>query len=145
MTHGLKALLIAASTIITCIVVRLGFSMAREAKQLGNCVVEELHRYRKTIEERDVMKYDGAIVRGNDIRNLMGELLVKKDVGICIVLVNDAGIRRYETKEDVNRAKTKDNVYYISPMSEYTGEVYRNENDVITDIFFQEIKTEDEE
>lgn len=145
MTHGLKALLIAASTIITCIVVGLGFSMAREAKQLGNCVVEELHRYRVTIEERDVMKYDGATVYGNDIRNLMQEVLMKKGGGVRIAIVSDAGTHFYETKEDVKRAKTKDSAYYISPMSEYTGEVYRNENGVITDLYFQKIETEEEE
>lgn len=145
MTHGLKALLIAASTIITCIVVGLGFSMAREAKQLGNCVMDELHRYRVAIEERDVMKYDGATVNGNDIRNLMGDVLVKNAGDMRIVIVADAGSLFYETKEDVKKAKTKDSEYYISPMSEYMGEVCRNENGVITDIYFQQIETEDEE
>lgn len=145
MTHGLKALLIAASTIITCIVVGLGFSMAREAKQLGNCVMDELHRYRVAIEERDVMKYDGATVNGNDIRNLMGDVLVKNAGDMRIVIVADTGSLFYETKEDVKRAKTKDSEYYISPMSEYMGEVCRNENGVITDIYFQQIETEDEE
>lgn len=144
MTHGLKALLIAASTIITCIVVGLGFSMAREAKQLGNCVMDELHRYRVSVEERDVMKYDGAIVNGNDIRNLMGEVLTKSVGDMRIVIVTDAGSRFYETKEDVKRAKTRDNEYYISPMTKYMGEVYRNENGVITEIYFQQIETEDE-
>ena len=145
MTNGLKALLIAASTIITCIVVGLGFSMAREAKQLGNSVVEELHQYRVTVEERDVMKYDGATVNGNDIRNLMGEIVAKKDGGIRVVLVTDKGTRIYETKEDVKLAKEKESAYYVSPLWEYTGEVYRNENGVITDLFFQKIETEDEE
>jgi len=143
MTHGLKALLIAASTIITCIVVGLGFSMAREAKQLGNGVVEELHRYRVTIEERDVMKYDGAVVTGNDVRNLMRELLTKKDDRIRIV-VADTGTRFYETEEDIKRAKDKESVYYISPMCEYIGEVYRNENGVITEVIFHKNETEEE-
>ncbi len=145
MTHGLKALLIAASTIITCIVVGLGFSMAREAKQLGNCVMEELHRYRVTIEERDVMKYDGATVYGNDIRNLMREVLTKKDGGVRIAIVTNEGTRFYETEEDIGRAKIKDSAYYISPMSEYAGEVYRNENGVITEVYFQKIEEEEEE
>ena len=144
MTHGLKALLIAASTIITCIVVGLGFSLAREAKQLGNCVVEELHRYRVTIVERDVMKYDGATVYGNDIRNLMGEVLTKKS-GISVMIMTDTGTRSYETEEDIKRAKTKESPYYISPLSEFTGEVYRNENDVITEIQFREKRMEEED
>ena len=45
--------------------------MAREAKQLGNHVVEELQDYRRAVEEQDLTKYDGVTVYGADVVNLM--------------------------------------------------------------------------
>ena len=71
MSNGLKALLIAASTIITCIIVSLGFRLAKEAGTIGNYVVEGLFQYRNVVEERDLMKYDGVMVYGSDVVNLM--------------------------------------------------------------------------
>ncbi len=137
MSHGLKAFLLAASTIITCIIVGLGFMMAREAKQLGNHVVEELHRYRISIEEQDYTKYDGATVYGNDVVNLMKKEL-KDDTGsMCITVETGAYRHTYETSEDVKMVQELETVHYIVPTDEYLGEVVRNENEVITEIIFR--------
>lgn len=141
MNHGLKALLIAASTIITCIIVGLGFSMAREAKQLGNYVVKELHSYRVAIEEQDYTKYDGAMVYGTDVVNLMKYTFAVKESGISITVEENGEKRTYATQEDIEKAQTVGDAYYIAPAAEYTGEVKRNKNDVIVEIFFKE--TED--
>jgi len=137
MSHGLKALLIAASTIITCIIVGLGFSMAREAKQIGNYVVEEMHSYRVSVEEQDYTKYDGVTVYGNDVVNLMKYVFSVKEANISITVEENGERRIYEVQEDIKKAKEIGNRYYISPVAEYTGEVGRNENDVIEEIIFR--------
>lgn len=137
MNHGLKALLIAASTIITCIIVGLGFSMAREAKQIGNYVVEELHSYRVSVEEQDYTKYDGVTVYGNDVVNLMKYVFSVKEANISITVEENGELRIYEEQEDITKAKEIGNRYYISPVAEYTGKVKRNKNDVIVEIFFK--------
>lgn len=137
MNHGLKALLIAASTIITCIIVGLGFSMAREAKQLGNYVVKELHSYRVAIEEQDYTKYDGAMVYGTDVVNLMKYTFSVKGSGVSITVEENGDKRTYAAREDIEKAQTVGSVYYIMPTAEYTGEVKRNKNDVIVEIFFK--------
>lgn len=137
MNHGLKALLIAASTIITCIIVGLGFSMAREAKQIGNYVVKELHSYRVAIEEQDYTKYDGVTVYGTDVVNLLKYAISVKETEIFITVEENGVNRLYMTPEHVERAQEVGNRYYISPMAEYTGEVKRNKNDVIEEIVFK--------
>jgi len=105
MSHGLKALLIAASTIITCIIVGLGFSMAREAKQIGNYVVEEMHSYRVSVEEQDYTKYDGVTVYGNDVVNLMKYVFSVKEANISITVEENGERRIYEVQEDIKRRR----------------------------------------
>lgn len=137
MNHGLKALLIAASTIITCIIVGLGFSMAREAKQIGNYVVDELHSYRVSIEEQDYTKYDGVTVYGADVVNLMRYVFSVKESGVSITVEQNGEWRSYRTSEDMEQARDAGSMYYVFPSAEYTGDVIRNQNDVIIEILFK--------
>lgn len=137
MNHGLKALLIAASTIITCIIVGLGFSMAREAKQIGNYVVREMNDYRVSIEEQDYTKYDGVTVYGTDVVNLMKYAFSVKGSGICITIEENGEYRTYESAEDIEKTQDIESRYYIASAAEYTGVVKRNKNDVIVEILFK--------
>ena len=143
MNHGLKALLLAASTIITCIVVGLGFQMAEEAKRLGNYVVEDMYRYRTAIEEQDIMKYDGVTVYGADVINLMKQELTDTKSGFSIV-VSDGGVSHsYEVRGDTENAREPEREQYILPAAEYTGEVKRNENGVIIQVIFRKKQEEE--
>jgi len=142
MSHGLKALLLAASTIITCIIVGLGFMTAREAKQIGNYMVDELHRYRTTIEEQDYTKYDGATVYGNDVVNLMKKELSEEKGEISITVEADGMVHSYRCKADMADVQEIGTSQYISPVDVYTAEVIRNRNEVITEIIFRK-RTED--
>lgn len=143
LNHGLKAFLLAAATIITCIVVSLGFSMAREAKQIGNHVVEELHQYRVNIEEQDYTKYDGVTVYGNDVVNLMKRELREQEGGVWITVVREDRQVTYKKREETEGVKQIGNRHYIAPAERYTGEVVRNENEVIVELIFR--RTEETE
>ena len=137
MNHGLKALLLAASTIITCIITGLGFMMAREAKQIGNHVVDELHQYRTTIEEQDYTKYDNATVYGNDVVNLMKAELDGGRDALRITVTEGNISYTYEKKEDIKKVQEPGTVHHIIPTAEYVGAVIRNENKVIVELIFQ--------
>lgn len=136
MTNGLKALLIAASTIITCIIVGIGFSMAREAKQLGNLVVEELHQYRTVAEERNIMKYDGVVVYGNDIVNLMKRELKGEKTGFCVRVCDGEKVYCYMTSDEIQKVQNPEYEEYIHPLSQYVGSVVKNKNEVIIEVKF---------
>ena len=136
MNNGLKALLIAASTIITCIIVGLGFTMAREARQIGNHVVEEMNRYRITVEEQDYIKYDGVTVYGNDVVNLMKKELLGDVNELSITVEDGSGTYTYQTAEDVKRVQQPESGYYIVPTAEYLGNVVKNRNEVIVELKF---------
>ncbi len=136
MSHGLKALLLAASTIITCIVVGLGFMMAREAKQIGNHVVEEMHRYRISVEEQDYTKYDGVTVYGNDVVNLMKKELSGDVNELSITVKAGEQAFTYGAAEDVKKVQQPESGHYIVPTAEYLGSVVRNQNEVIVELIF---------
>lgn len=136
MNNGLKALLIAASTIITCIIISLGFMMAREAGAIGNSVVGEFYRYRRVVEERDLMKYDGAVVYGSDVVNLMKKELSETADGFVVTIKEKKTGYSYTDRSGAEKAEDIEHAEYIVPTSEYTGKVIRNENGVITEILF---------
>lgn len=136
MNNGLKALLIAASTIITCIIVSLGFRLAREAGTIGNYVVEELYRYRNVVEERDLMKYDGAMVYGSDVVNLMKKELPETADGFFVTVKEKRGSRSYGDRNGAEKTEDAEHADYIAPLSEYAGRVVRNKNGVIVEIIF---------
>ena len=145
MSHGLKAFLLAASTIITCIIVGLGFAMAREAKQIGNHVVDELHRYRTTIEEQDYTRYDGATVYGTDVVNLMKKEFGAESGEFSVTVENESIGYTYRTPEDVKKVQEPETVHYIAPTAEYVGSIIRNRNDVIVELVFRKIMEDEKE
>ena len=116
--------------------------MAREAKQIGNYVVDELYRYRTVIEEQDYMKYDEVTVYGNDVVNLMKAELTGRADSVYITVVDGAVSNTYKEREDIEKVQQPGSVYYIRPVEEYEGRVIRNENEVITEIIFRK-KTEE--
>lgn len=136
MNNGLKALLIAASTIITCIIVSLGFRMAKEAGAIGNHVVEELHQYRSAVEERDFMKYDGVVVYGSDVVNLMKKELSENADGFVVTVKGNKSSYSYEDRSGVEKTEDAKHAEYIVPTSKYAGKVVRNKNGVIVEIVF---------
>lgn len=114
----------------------LGFSLAKEAKQIGNCVVEELHVYRSALEERDYMKYDGAVVYGGDVVNLMKKELSEEKTGFCVTVCDKRQSRSYATIAEAEAAWEYESPEYVEPVEEYIGTVVRNANDVIVEIQF---------
>lgn len=136
MNNGLKALLLAAATIITCIIVELGFRMAREAKQIGNYAVEELHSYRTAAEERSLTRYDGVVVYGGDVINLMKKELQATENGFQVTVVDGKTRVSYTVSADIEKAQETTGAAYVAPLAEYLGKVIRNENKVIVEIIF---------
>lgn len=138
MSNGLKALLIAASTIITCIVVTIGFQLAKKARQIGNQVTEELTDYQTAIAEQEDTKYDNVIVFGNDIVNLIKKRCGFGEGFIQISVVKGGNTVIFSSAEDAELALQKDNKAYLPPFQEYLGRVLRNKNSVIYEIRFTE-------
>lgn len=136
MNNGLKVLLIAASTIITCMVVSMGFLFAKQAKQIGNGLWQDLEEYQGRMSERNITKYDGVTVLGGDVLNFIKlELPQNKDFFHVTVCSDDMTLVLY-TSEDWERCTEQ-----IQIQDSYKGKVIRNKNRVIEEMRFTKLET----
>lgn len=131
MNNGLKALLIAASTIITCMIVSLGFRLANSAGQIGNRVNAEMEQYKTTLQERNITKYDNAVVYGADILNLIQMELPTKADFFRVTAHTDNGSYVFTAKGDIDYARK-----VLVKTDIFKGAVLRNANGVIEEVRF---------
>ena len=75
MENSLKGLLLAAGTIITCVVISLSFFIAREAKNTANNGANQINQLNAEFMESDKTIYDGARVSGSEVINVIKKFL----------------------------------------------------------------------
>ena len=71
MENSLKGLILAAGTIITCVVISLGFFISREAKDTAANGANQINRLNAEFLESDKTIYDGATVSGSEVINVI--------------------------------------------------------------------------
>ena len=146
MENSLKGLILAAGTIITCVVISLGFFISREAKETAANGANQINKLNSEFVESDKIIYDGATVSGSEVVNVIKKM--KRDkIGICVVTNKSTTYYGYEFDKSTGEllkevtggyeeACISTNVKYINPYADFRGKVIRDENDVITGILF---------
>lgn len=146
MENSLKGLILAAGTIITCVVISLGFYISREAKNTAVSGAGEINKLNTEFSENDKMLYDGSKISGSEVVNAIRKM-TGKEIGICVVTnaasafygysfdtstgeLKDANKTQYSTSTKSSESK------YINPYADFKGKLVRNSNDVITGIVF---------
>lgn len=150
MENGLKGLLLAAGTIITCIIVSLGFYIAREARDTAASGAGAISKLNSEFNENDKTMYEGLSVSGSEVLNVIAKFSSEE---ICIRVETIASgksktyahygqklSKDYElggaSDIDISEAKSKTGVNYINPNATFNGTVQKNSNNVITCITF---------
>lgn len=140
MENSLKALILAASISITCLVISLGFYAARQASEVSASTNEKLSKLGMHLEEDDYLIYDGLVISGSDVVNFINRNLSSYSFNETapIYVYVDNGHVQYTYKNNValNQVKDFTSNYYIRPLRKYKGQVNRNENEVITGVSF---------
>lgn len=148
MENSLKGLILAAGTIITCVVVSLGFYISREAKDTAANGANQINQLNAEFAENDKAIYDGATVSGSEVLNVIKKF-ASDSIGI-LVKTNKSdtyyGYRFSETTGELGNttgntyiiATDADSRTYINPYANYTGKLVRDKNDVITGIVFEQ-------
>lgn len=146
MENSLKGLILAAGTIITCVVISLGFYISREAKNTASTGTKQINKVNTEFAESDKIIYDGTNISGSEVISVIRKM-EGQSVGVYVKTGTDTCFYGYEF--DLNSGElqgenkvvyssstdsSKDN--YINPYATFTGEVIRNNNDVITGISF---------
>lgn len=142
MDSALKGLILAAGVVLTCMVIGIGFYIAREAKATAAISTDRLYKVQTDLKESELTKYDGVKVSGSDVRNF-----IKKQVGhydeteeapVTVCVTTTKGTFSFINTEYLLNIKKQEDKRYISPIHNFICSVVRDENDVISKILFSE-------
>ena len=148
MENSLKGLILAAGTIITCVVISLSFFIAREAKNTANNGANQINQLNAEFMESDKTIYDGVTVSGSEVINVIKKfandklsISVKTNrgttyYGYCINETN--GDITTESNSDIKNAYEVGHSNYINPYGRFMGKIVRDANNVITAIVFEQ-------
>lgn len=145
MENSLKGLLLAAGTIITCIVIGLGFYIAREARDTAAGGAGQISKLNAEFNESDKVMYDGLEVSGSEVINVINKfknsnigirVATKKTTVSYIHLLNDNQTLGGSSNASVKDAQKSENQNYINPNAQFFGEVIRDLNNTIIGIIF---------
>ncbi len=158
MENSLKGLILAAGIIITCIIISLGFYIAREASDTASTGAGQINELTAEFADASLTMYDGTSVSGSEVLNVLrkydGEtigILVKNSSNSSGAAYNytinfeSGSVTRGElgSKTTANKYTDARNVQntsvYINPTGRFAGNVVRNSNgSVIGLVFAQE-------
>ena len=146
MENSLKGLLMAAGTIITCIVIGLRFYIAREARDTASAGAGQISKLNAEFNESDKMMYDGITVSGSEVLNVISKYS-REEMGIRVKtckstvcygmqLNSDGSNLTGSSSASVKEAQDIASVSYINPNGQFAGEVLRDSNQTIIGISF---------
>lgn len=149
MENSLKGLILAAGTVITCLVITLGFYLSKEAQATAGTGTSKIERINAEFAENDMMIYDQVNVSGNEVINAIKKF-EGKTLGVSVTTNSeqvfygynfdvDTGELKQVSSNTYNQSVTQESSSYINPYGTFKGEVVRNENDVITGIVFVQV------
>ena len=152
MDNSLKGLILAAGTIITCIVIGLGFFISREARDTAASGAGQISKLNAEFNESDKIMYDGLEVSGSEVINVINKckndnisirVKTKSDnTSYYIYRLNDSDPNDYKlsgaSSTQVKTAQKPGATNYINPNAQFTGAILRDKNEVIVAITFDQ-------
>lgn len=146
MENSLKGLMLAAGTIITCVVISLGFFISRQAKSTAATGTNQIGKLNNEFAESDKMIYDGCDISGTEVISVLKKFK-GSDTNICVetpkivefygnVFDVHSGELYGDSRADYDLFTQNDSDYYINPYATFNGKVVRDINNVIVGIFF---------
>jgi len=146
MENSLKGLLLAAGTIITCIIIGLGFYIAREARDTAANGAGQISRLNAEFNESDKVIYDGLKVSGSEVVNVINKFK-NEAISIQVTTKKSTAFYNYTLNSDgtslggkggasVKTAQDCTSSTYINPNEQFLGVVMRDVNNTIIGISF---------
>lgn len=148
MENSLKGLMLAAGIIITCIIISLGFYIAREAKDTAQSGAGQLQKLQAEFDDSTKTIYDGAIISGSEVRNALRKFQGEK-MGILVTTKKNSTYYGYQFSAengelgeaaagDYTKAQTEGTAGYINPNGKFASTLIRDVNGIITGIVFKQ-------
>lgn len=139
-SEATKILIYAASVIITCTLVALGFRASDIAKDISNNATRQIAEIDDDIKDGDIMKYDGNKVNGSEVINFikrqLGDYFAGETSPIYIYVKTSVSENTYTDKSYFANITDFTDTRYIKPTAVFMGQVIKNENKVIIGVSF---------
>lgn len=149
MDNALKGLILAAGTVITCIVVSLGFFIARGARDTATAAYGQMNKLNAEFNESDKIMYDGLPVPGSEVINVINKyrnevfsvmVVTKKSTNTynynMTIDGSNVGNLGNTSSESVKSTTNVKSDAYINQNGQFLGETIRDANNVIIGIKF---------
>lgn len=149
MDNSLKGLILAAGTIITCIVISLGFYISREARDTAASGAGQISKLNAEFNESDKVMYDGLNVSGSEVVNVInkfknGDIAIQVNTKKCstyyVNVLDDkqTGING-SSSASIKTAQNSLSSVYINPNAQFLGSIIRDVNNTIIGIIFSQV------
>lgn len=157
-----KILILVATVIVVCVICAVGFKIVNEGKSATNASANNLNNMTSQYQDIDKAIYDGATVQGSEVVNLIKKVINSEEyVAIRVSTKADAD-RDYNYEfsaatasgttsttatlgtQITGAAETqltddKANKWYINPSASFSGKVYKDANNIIICIEFEQM------
>lgn len=133
-------MILAATVIVTCTIVWLGFQATEMARGLSNNAMGQMQDFADDIKDSGIMKFDGTRIDGSEvincIRKNLGEYENLETAPVYITVTTGSATNTYTNNTYFSNITSFADTRYIKPMSNFQGDVVKNENGVIMGIVF---------
>lgn len=146
MENSLKGLMLAAGIIITCIIISLGFYIAREASDTASSGTGQINELQAEFADTSKTMYENTEVSGSEVINVIRKfsderigvrVQTKKTTSYYIYQFSDAdGSLKGASTLDYKSAQNPAGANYINPTGRFLGAVVRDANGTITGLSF---------
>ncbi|MDD6208425.1 MAG: hypothetical protein PUB10_07910 [Clostridiales bacterium] len=149
MENSLKGLILAAGVAITCIVISLGFFIAREARDTASNGTGKIQKLNAEFNESDKVLYDGLQVSGSEVMNVVGKFQ-NEQLSIKVVTKKSSQYYGYSMSgsdtmlgtacsSSTSEAQSVTSTKYINPNAQFVGSICRDSNDTVIGIVFTQV------
>ena len=146
MENSLKGLMLAAGIIITCIIISLGFYIAREASDTASSGTGQINELQAEFSDTSKTMYENTEVSGSEVINVIRKfsdemigvkVQTKKNTSYYIYQFNDTDCSlKNASSLDYKSAQNVTSSNYINPTGRFLGTVVRDANGTITGLSF---------
>lgn len=149
MENSLKGLMLAAGIIITCIIISLGFYIAREARDTASEGTGQINQLQAEFTDASKTMYDGTEVSGSEVLNVIRKF---GDETMGVLVKTNKNNTYYNYQFDAEKGElgaAVDNSYknaqdvsnekYINPTARFQGSIVKDINGAIIGIVFDQV------
>ena len=128
-----RALLLAATVILTVVLISVMVMQFKASKEMMNVTSEQISERTEEIRNGELLELDGMVVDGADVLNVCKKQLGK---GMKVTLKNGSVSKTYSDASDVAKLRDYESTEYIKPFTTWKCSVLKNKNGIITEIIF---------